>query len=38
MDVAFREAADAAISIMNDGIDAAMNRYNMTKKEDDESD
>ncbi|MCR5686514.1 MAG: aminoacyl-tRNA hydrolase [Lachnospiraceae bacterium] len=38
MDVAFRGAADAAVTIMKDGADAAMNRFNMAKKEADESD
>ena len=37
MDIAFIDAANAIVSIMNDGIDAAMNRFNMSKKEDDES-
>ena len=38
MDTAFIDAANAVVAILNDGIDAAMNRYNRTKKEDDESD
>ena len=38
MDGAFIDAANAVVSIMSDGVDAAMNRYNTTKKEDDESD
>ncbi len=37
MEVSFIEAANAVVSIMNDGIDAAMNRFNKSKKEDDES-
>ncbi len=37
MDIAFIDAANAVVSIMNDGIDAAMNRFNMSKKENDES-
>ena len=38
MDTAFIDAANAVVAILNDGIDAAMNRFNRTKKEDDESD
>ena len=34
---AFIDAANAVVSIMNDGVDAAMNTYNRSKKEDDES-
>ena len=37
MDLAFIDAANAVVSIMNDGIDAAMNRFNKSKKEADES-
>ena len=37
MDGAFIDAANAVVSIMNDGADAAMNRFNSSKKEDDES-
>ncbi|MCR5590793.1 MAG: aminoacyl-tRNA hydrolase [Lachnospiraceae bacterium] len=37
MDIAFIDAANAVVSIMNDGIDAAMNRFNTSKKENDES-
>ncbi len=37
MEGAFADAAAAVVSIMNDGIDAAMNRFNKSKKEDDES-
>lgn len=37
MDGAFIDAANAVVSIMNDGIDAAMNRFNMSKNKDDES-
>ena len=37
MEGAFIDAANAVVSIMNDGIDAAMNRFNMSKKETDES-
>ena len=36
MDGAFIDAAGAVVMIMNDGIDAAMNKYNRSKKEDDE--
>ena len=36
MDRAFIDAANAVVTIMNDGIDAAMNKYNRAKKEDDE--
>ncbi|MCR5830809.1 MAG: aminoacyl-tRNA hydrolase [Lachnospiraceae bacterium] len=35
MDGAFIDAANAIVSIMNDGIDAAMNRFNRSNKEDD---
>ena len=34
---AFIDAANAIVSIMNDGVDAAMNTYNRSKKDDDES-
>ena len=37
MDGAFIDAANAVVSIMNDGIDAAMNRFNRSNKEDDQS-
>ena len=37
MDGAFIDAANAVVSIMNDGIDAAMNRFNRSNKEDDKS-
>lgn len=33
MDTAVSEAADAVISVIRDGIGAAMNRYNMKKRE-----
>ncbi len=33
MDTAFIDAANAVVSIMNDGIDTAMNRFNGSKKE-----
>ncbi len=36
MDVAFIDAANSVVTILNDGIDAAMNRYNGSKKEEDE--
>jgi len=36
MEVAFIEAANSVVTILNDGIDAAMNRYNGSKKEEDE--
>ena len=36
MDRAFIDAANAVVMMMNDGIDAAMNKYNRSKKEDDE--
>ncbi len=36
MDKSFIDAANAAVVIMNDGIDAAMNKYNRSKNEDDE--
>ncbi len=36
MDGAFIDAANAVVSIMNDGVDAAMNRFNKSKNEDDE--
>ena len=36
MEVAFIEAANSVVTILNDGIDAAMNRYNGLKKEEDE--
>ena len=36
MDKAFIDAANSVVSIMNDGIDAAMNKYNRSKNEDDE--
>ena len=36
MDGAFIDAANAVVSIMNDGIDAAMNRFNGSKKEDEQ--
>ena len=36
MNVAFIDAANAVISIMNDGIDSAMNRFNGSKKEDEQ--
>jgi len=32
MDVAFIDAANSVISIMNDGVDAAMNKYNVSQK------
>ena len=38
MDQAFIDAANAAVMIMNDGCEAAMNKYNRSKKETDESD
>ena len=38
MDGAFIDAANAVVTILTDGVDAAMNRFNKTKKEDDESD
>ncbi len=38
MDGAFIDAANAVVAIMNDGCDAAMNIYNRSKKETDESD
>ena len=37
MDGAFIDAANAVVSIMNDGIDAEMNRFNRSNKEDDKS-
>ena len=37
MDGAFIDAANAVVAIMNEGIDAAMNRYNKSKAETDES-
>ncbi len=37
MDMAYIEASNAIITIMNDGIDEAMNRFNRSKKDDDES-
>lgn len=37
MEGAFIDAANAVVSIMNDGIDAAMNRFNKSKNTDDES-
>lgn len=36
MEVAFIDAANSVVTILNDGIDAAMNRYNGSKKEEDE--
>ena len=36
MDMAFIEASNAIVTIMNDGIDEAMNRFNRSKKDDDE--
>ena len=36
MDRAFIDAANSVTMIMSDGIDAAMNKYNRTKNEDDE--
>ena len=36
MDGAFIDAANAVVSIMNDGIDAAMNKFNGSKKEDEQ--
>lgn len=36
MDGAFIDAAEAIVSIMRDGTDAAMNKYNRARKEDDE--
>ena len=38
MDGAFIDAANAVVAIMNEGVDAAMNRYNKSKAETDESD
>ncbi|MCR5301267.1 MAG: aminoacyl-tRNA hydrolase [Lachnospiraceae bacterium] len=37
MEEAFTDAADAVVTIMNEGIDSAMNRYNMSKPETDEN-
>ncbi len=37
MNMAYIEASNAIITIMNDGIDEAMNRFNRSKKDDDES-
>ena len=37
MDMAVSTAADAIVSIINDGTDAAMNTYNRSKRDDDES-
>ncbi len=36
MDMAFIDAANAVVSILNDGIDVAMNKYNGSKKEDEQ--
>ena len=36
MDEAFIKAANAVISVMNDGIDAAMSKFNGSKKEDEQ--
>ena len=38
MDSAFIDAANAVVAIMNEGTEAAMNKYNRAKKEADESD
>ncbi len=37
MDMAFIDASNAVVTIMNDGVDEAMNRFNRSKKDDDES-
>ncbi len=37
MDMAFIDAANAVVTILTDGVDEAMNRFNRSKKDDDES-